>query len=244
MSVHTLPRVQGAHVPARRRPRRHRLLRWSRHLGGGRVDARQGRRPVHLHRRHRAVRRAGHRLGARPGDGLRRGDRAAGRLPGGAGGGGARGADLRRVPHPLRWAELLQHHPAGPGGHGHAAGPGDARGRRPDLGRRLDVQGQRHRAVLPLRPAGQPVAADLQAVAGRRFRQRARRPQGDVRVAARPRPPVPGQRREGLLDRRQHLGCHARGEDPGAPQHRHRDRRADHGRPVLGPRRRDPQPRT
>ena len=30
------------------------------------------------------------------------------------------------------------------------------RGRRRHLGRRLDLQGQRHRAVLPLRPAGQP----------------------------------------------------------------------------------------
>ena len=129
--------------------------------------------------------------------------------------------------------------PLGPCRHRHPAGPGDARGRRPDLGRRLDVQGQRHRAVLPLRPAGQPVPADLQAVAGRRLRHRARRPQGDVRVAARPRPALPGQHREGVLHRRQHLGRHPRGQDPGAPRHRHRDRRADHGRAVLGPRRRD-----
>ena len=130
--------------------------------------------------------------------------------------------------------------PLGPGRHRHAAGPGDARGRRPDLGRRLDLQGQRHRAVLPLRPAGQPAAADLQAVAGRRLRHRARRPQGDVGVAGRPRPAVPGQHREGVLHRRQHLGRHARGQDAGAPRHRHRDRRPDHGRAVLGPRRRDP----
>ena len=33
------------------------------------------------------------------------------------------------------------------------------------------VQGQRHRALLPVRPARQPVAADLQAVAGRRLRR-------------------------------------------------------------------------
>ena len=227
--------VQGAHLPARRRARRHRLLRRPRHLGRGRVDARQGRRALHLHRRHRPVRRARHRLGARPRHGVRRRDRPPGRLPRGAGRGGPGRAGLRRVPHPLRRARLLQHHPARPGRHRHPAGAGDARGRRPDLGRRLDVQGQRHRAVLPLRPAGQPAPADLQAVAGRGLRLRARRPQGDVGVAARPRPALPGQHREGLLHRRQHLGRHPRGEDAGAPRHRHRDRRPDHGRAVLGP---------
>ena len=38
------------------------------------------------------------------------------------------------------------------------------------LGRRLDLQGQRHRTLLPLRPAGERRAACLQAVAGRRVR--------------------------------------------------------------------------
>ena len=51
-------------------------------------------------------------------------------------------------------------------GDGHHAGPGDEGGRRPDLGRRFHLQGQRHRALLPLRPHGQPAPADLQAVAG------------------------------------------------------------------------------
>src|SRR6516162_3260084 len=45
----------------------------------------------------------------------------------------------------------------------------DARGQRADLGRRLYLQGQRHRAVLPVRPARQPEPADLQAMAGRRL---------------------------------------------------------------------------
>ncbi len=162
--------VQGAHVPARRRAGRHRILRRPRHVGRRRVDARQGRRPLHLHRQPRAVRRAGHRLGAGSGRGLRRGDRPSGRLPRRPGRGGAGGADLRGVPHPLGRPPLLQHHPAGPRGHRHPAGARHARGRRPDLGRRVDVQGQRHRTVLPVRPAGQPVAADLQAVAGRRLR--------------------------------------------------------------------------
>ena len=112
--------------------------------------------------------------------GVRRRDRPAGRLPGGPRRGGAGRAGLRGVPHPVRRPRLLQHHPAGPGGHRHPAGPGDARGRRADLGRRLDLQGQRHRAVLPLRAARQPEPADLQAVARRGLRQRARRPHGDV----------------------------------------------------------------
>ena len=55
-----------------------------------------------------------------------------------------------------------------------------------------------------------------------------------------PRPAVPGQHREGVLHRREHLGRHPRGQDAGAPRHRHRDRRADHGRAVLGPGGRDP----
>nr|WP_284290965.1 argininosuccinate synthase domain-containing protein [Angustibacter aerolatus] len=87
------------------------------------------------------------------------------RLPCGTGRGGAGGAGVRRLPHPVRRAHVLQHHPARPRGHRHAAGALHARGRRRDLGRRVDVQGQRHRALLPLRPVGQPVPAHLQALA-------------------------------------------------------------------------------
>ena len=176
--------------------------------------------------------------------GVRRRGRPPGRLPRRAGRGGPGRADLRRLPHPLRRARVLQHHPARPGRHRHPAGPGDARRRRADLGRRLDLQGQRHRAVLPVRPAGQPAAAHLQAVARRRLRHRARRPQGDVGVAARARPALPGQHREGLLHRRQHLGRHPRGEDPGAPRHRHRDRRARSWACGSGTRRWRSRPRT
>ena len=79
---------------------------------------------------------------------------------------------------------LLQHDAARPRRHRHAAGAGDARGRRRDLGRRLDLQGQRHRAVLPLRAAREPDAAHLQAVARPGLRRGARRPPRDVRVAA------------------------------------------------------------
>ena len=105
-----------------------------------------------------------------------------------------------------------------------------------DLGRRLHLQGQRHRAVLPLRPARQPVPADLQAVAGRRLRHRARRPHGDVRVAGRARPALPRQHREGVLHRRQHLGRHPRGQAPRAPRHR----RIEIVEPIMGVRFWDP----
>ncbi len=49
---------------------------------------------------------------------------------------------------------------------------------------------------------------------------------------------------EGVLHRRQHLGRHPRGQDPRAPRRLARDRRADHGREVLGPVGRDRTPRT
>ncbi len=60
----------------------------------------------------------------------------------------------------------------------------DAVRRRRHLGRRVDLQGQRHRTVLPLRTAGQSAAAHLQALARRGFRRRAGRPHGDEPVAA------------------------------------------------------------
>ena len=58
-------------------------------------------------------------------------------------------------------------------------------------------------------------------------------------VAHRARPALPRLPGEGLLHRRQHLGRHPRGQDPRAPRRLARDRRADHGREVLGPGRRD-----
>ena len=132
--------------------------------------------------------------------------------------GGPRRAGLRCLPPPLRRPRLLQHHAARPRRHRHAAGARDARGRRRHLGRRVDVQGQRHRAVLPLRAARQPGAAHLQAVARRRLRPRARRSRRDEPVADRARPALPRQPGEGLLHRRQHLGRDPRGQDPRAPR--------------------------
>ncbi len=159
---------QGPHLPPQGRARRHRLLRRPRHLRRRGLDARQGRGPVHLHRRHRPVRRARHLR--RPGRAVEYGAEIARAVDcrRDARRGGPRRDGVRRLPHPLRRPRLLQHHAARPRGHRHHAGPRHARGRRRHLGRRVDVQGQRHRAVLPLRPAGQPGAADLQAVARRR----------------------------------------------------------------------------
>ena len=171
---------------------------------------------------------------ARPGQAVRRRAGAPRRLPRRAGPRGADGAAVRRVPHQHRGQDVLQHHAARPGRHRHAAGAGDARRRRRHLGRRQHLQGQRHRALLPLRAAGQPEPADLQAVA----RQRLRRPSSaaasrDERVPDRPRPAVPRQQGEGVLDRRQHLGRDARGEVARGAGHGDGHRRADHGRRAL-----------
>ena len=51
---------------------------------------------------------------------------------------------------------------------------------------------------------------------------------------ARARPALPRQHREGVLDRRQHLGCDARGQGSRAARDEHAHRAADHGRAALG----------
>ena len=178
-----------------RRARRHRLLRRSRHLRRRRLDAREGCDPLHLRGRPRSVRRRRHRHHPRARAAVRRGDLPPGRLQGGPGRGGPGRPAVWRVPHPDGRPDLLQHHPAGSRRHRHPARPGDEGRRRRHLGRRVDLQGQRHRALLPVRPAGQPSAADLQAVAGRELRRRARRPGGDVGLAGRARPARTGRRR-------------------------------------------------
>ena len=188
---------------------------------------------MHVHGRPRPVRRAEPRDGPGPREGVRRRDRTAGRLPRAARPRGPGGAAVRRVPHLDRRQDVLQHDAARARGHRHAARAGDGPRRREHLGRRLDVQGQRHRALLPLRPAGQPQPARLQAVAGRRLRQRARRARGDERVPDRARSPLPRQRREGLQHRREHLGRDARGQAARVARTSHGHRRADHGRRPL-----------
>ncbi len=193
------------------------------------MDAGEGRDPVRLHRRPRAVRRARSQRGSGPGPGVRRRGGPPRRLPGRARAGGSDGAAVRGVPHHHGGADLLQHDPARPGRHRHPAGAGDARGWRRHLGRRQHVQGQRHRALLPLRAARQPEPAGLQAVARPGLRRRPRWAGRDERVPRRPQPAVPGPEGEGVLDRRQHLGGDPRGQGARGPFDRDRDRRADHG---------------
>jgi hypothetical protein len=108
-------------VPACRRTRWHRLLGRPRHLGGRSLDARQRGNPLHLHRRHRPIRRARHRQGARArallyGAELARAVDCRRELV--EEGFGPR---LRRLPHPLGRTSLLQHHPARPRRHRHHA---------------------------------------------------------------------------------------------------------------------------
>ena len=170
---------------------------------------------------------------SRAGAAVRRREGAPDRLPARARAGGHRGAAVRRVPHLHRGRPVLQHHAARPRRHRHAARRRDEGRRRQHLGRRQHVQGQRHRALLPLRPAREPEPAHLQAVARPGVHRRARRPQGDVRVHGARRLRVPDERREGVLDRLEPARRDARSEGPRAPQHRHQDRRADHGRRVL-----------
>ena len=129
---------------------------------------------------------------------------------------------------------LLQHHAAGPGRHRHPAGAGHAGRRRRHLGRRLHLQGQRHRALLPLRAAGQPPAPGVQALAGRCLRERAGRPGRDEPVPRRPGTALPDHRGEGLLHRRQPVGRHPRGQAAGAAGPVDGPGGADHGRRPLG----------
>ena len=110
-----------------------------------------------------------------------------------------------------------------------------ARARRRDLGRRLDLQGQRHRALLPLRPARERALRIYKPWLDAAFVGGARRPQGDERVARGARAAARHVGREGVLDRREHARRDARGEGPRAPRDEHEDRRADHGRGALGP---------
>ena len=184
-------------VAAGRRAHRHRLLGRSRHRRRGRLDPREGRDPLRVHRRPRPGRRGRHRRHPRARARLRRRGGRDRRLPGQLVHEGLVAAPVRRVPHLERRQDVLQHDAARARRHRDDARPRDARARRRHLGRRLDLQGQRHRAVLPLRPARQPCAPHLQAVARRAVRRGARRPQGDERVAAgaRTSPTAPRARR-------------------------------------------------
>ena len=232
------PHGEHPAVPPLRPEGRHRVFRRPRHQRGAALDARQGRDPLRVHGEPRPARRARLRRHPPPRAAVRRREGAAGRLPQAAGGRGLRGAAVRRLPHLDRRRALLQHHAARPRGDRHDAGGRDEGGRRPHLGRRQHVQGQRHRALLPLRPAREPGPADLQALARPAVHRRARRAQGDVRVHEPGGARLPDERREGVLDRLQHPRRHARGQGSRVPEQGHHHRPADHGRRLLARRRR------
>ena len=175
---------------------------------------------------------------SRAGAAVRRREGAPHRLPRAAGGRRDRGAAVRRVPHLHGGRPVLQHHAARPRRHRHDARRRDEGRRRPHLGRRQHVQGQRHRALLPLRAARQPEPPHLQAVARSAVHRRARRPQGDVGVHEPGRLRLPDEHREGVLDRLEHPRRDARSQGSRAPEQGHHDRRADHGRRVVARRRR------
>ncbi len=235
-----LPHVQHITELARGPEGRHCLLRRARHQRGAALDARERRAGLRVHRQSRPARRARLRRHSAPGVAIRRQGRAAHRLPRCAGGRGHRGAPGRRLSHLDRRCDLFQYDSHRARGHRHAAGGRDARRRRAHLGRRQHLQGQRHRALLSLRLARQSCAAHLQAVARRSLHRRAGRPQGDVRLS-RPRGlRLQDEQREGLFDRFESAGRHARSEGPRVSRSRHEDRPADHVCRLLARRRGGP----
>ena len=199
----------------------------------------KGRDSLRLHREPRPARRARLRRDPAARAAVRRRAGAPDRLPRAAGRRRARRAAVRRVPHLDRRRRLLQHHADRPRGHRHDARRRDEGRRRQHLGRRQHVQGERHRAVLPLRAAGQPEPARSTSRGSTRpfiDELGGRAEMSEYMRAGRLR--VPHERREGVLDRLEHPRRDARSQGPRAPRHRHQDRRADHGRRVLARRRR------
>ena len=211
----------------------HRVLGRARHECRAALDAGERRHPVRLHRQPRATRRTRLRRDPAQGARLRRREGPAHRLPGAARERRHRGAAVRGLPHLHRRRSLLQHHPDRARGHRHDAGARHERRRRPHLGRRQHLQGQRHRTVLPLRPARQSGAAHLQALARSGVHRRAGRPEGDVGIHGTGRAQLQDEHREGLFHRLEHPRRHARSQGSRAAEHRHHDRRADHGRGVV-----------
>ncbi len=216
---------------------RPRVLGRPRHERGAALDAGERRDSVRVHREPGPARRERLRRDPAQGLAIRRRDGTPRRLPRRAGRGRHRRFAGGRVPHLDRGPHVLQHDSDRARRDGHDARHRDARGRRPHMGRRQHVQGQRHRALLPLWTARQSRAAHLQAVARRRVHRRAGRPQGDVGV-----PPQGGVRLqdehgEGVLHRLQSARRDPRGEGPRVPRQGHAHRAADHGRRFLARRR-------
>ena len=224
--------------PARRRKSRHRLFRRPRHLRRPLVDETKRRTPLRLHRQPRPAGRK--RLRRHPGKSapLRCGAGASRRLPHAAGARRHPCHPVRRLSRLNRRPDLLQHHPAWPRRHRHHAGRGDAGRRREHLGRRQHLQGQRHRALLPLRPHDQPASENLQTLAGPALYRRTGRPRGNVTISERQRLRLQNERGKSLLHRLQPVRRHPRSQRPRIPEQQHPHRRPHHGRGLLAGRRR------
>ena len=230
---------QGPDHPPEGGAGRHRVLRRPRHVRGGRLDARQGRRPVHLHGGHRAVRRAGH---------LRRTVRA-------------RSSTAPRSPGPSTASGPLVEEglAALACGAFHVRSGGRAYFNTTPLGRAVtgtmlvramhedgvDIWGDGstfkgndierfYRYGLLANPELRIYKPWLDADFVHELGGRAEMSQWLTEHGL----PYRDSAGEGVLDRRQHLGRHPRGEDPRAPRRLAGDGPADHGRAVLGPGRR------
>ena len=229
-------REQGPDLPAQGRAHRHRLLRRPRHLRGGRVDARQGRDPVHLHGRPRPVRRAGRLRRPRSREAVRRRDRPRGRLPAAARRGGPGRAGVRRLPHPVRRVGRTSTPRR-------SAAPSPARcwcGRCSPTTWTSGATARRSRATT----SSGSTATACWPTPSCASTSRGSTPTSSTELGGRDEMsqwltahglPYRDSSGEGVLHRRQHLGRDARGQDARAPRRVAGDRRADHGREVLGP---------
>ena len=220
--LYTCSHVQGPHLPARRRTRRHRLLRRARHLGRRRLDAREGRRPLHLHRRPRPVRRARHRRVPEP-----RLASTAPRSPASSTASAALveeglaalpcGAFHIRTGRPDRTSTPRRSAAPSPAPCwcGRCARTASTSGATARPTRATTSSGSTATACWPTRSLRiyKPwLDADFVDELGGRAEMSA--------VAGRARPALPRQRGEGVLHRRQHLGRHPRGQDARAPRRR------------------------
>ena len=143
----------------------------------------EGRDPLRLHRQPRPARRARLRRHPAQGAAVRRREGAPDRLP-------RRSSSPKASPRcsaapstsPPPACTYFNTTPLGRAVTGTMLVRRDEGRRRQHLGRRQHLQGQRHRALLPLRPARQPGAAIYKPWLDQRVHRRARRPRGDVGV--------------------------------------------------------------
>ena len=222
-------------LAAGRRARRHRLLGRPRHLLRARLDAREGRDPVRVHRRPRPVRRARHRRRPRP--------RARSTAP------------RRRCSSTAATRSRATASIALQCGAFHIQTAGRRYFNTTPLGRAVTGT----LLVRAMREHGVEIWGDGSTYKGNdieRFYRYGLLANPDLRIykpwldsafvaelggrkemsewLAAQGPPARLERREGVLDRREHARRDPRGEGSRAALDEHEDRRADHGRRLLG----------